>query len=83
MMDDFKELDIQFETREIEAKTRKLKASWSLDAMQDIQALHGSISDEMRSISDEMQKKIDQEKFDKELSYKLDALGFGDEEDEL
>ena len=72
MEDEWKELEIQFDVTEIEAKTRTLKSSFSLDSMADIMAIHGD---------DSMRKRMEQEEFDKEISRKLDALGFGDEED--
>ncbi len=61
------ELKIKFESKTIESKNRKLRASFSLDAMQDITALHKNSIDF---------KRIEQEMFDKEMSEKLDALGF-------
>lgn len=40
-MADAPEIDIRVETISVSTCTRKLKARWSVDAQQDIQAYHG------------------------------------------
>ncbi len=62
------ELKIKFDKKEIEAKPRKLSSTLSIDTVQDITAFH--------DIDSIWFKRIEQELFDKEMSEKLDALGF-------
>lgn len=58
-----KEVGLTVEKKQIEAKTRKLRARWSLEVAQDLNAMHGlNIEDEMMDIlSYEITAEIDRE----------------------
>lgn len=58
-----KEVGLTVEKAQIEAKTRKLRARWSLEVAQDLNAMHGlNIEDEMMDIlSYEIQAELDRE----------------------
>lgn len=68
------EMDLQLLKETVEAKTRKLQASWTFEADQDANTQHGiSIEEEMISIlSQEIAQEIDQE-----ILYRLRALPSG------
>lgn len=57
------EVNLTVEKKQVEAKTRKLRARWSLEVAQDLNAMHGlNIEDEMMDIlSYEIQAELDRE----------------------